>query len=102
MKRSSPISLLDLSPKVRQQATRQILAQTKKLDADEPPKPSKYRNMKRLYISRQGFEILAASIKEARGYADLDTLIGAGHVVRWVPQVSFLLQGGSRYVADAL
>ena len=69
-----------------------------------PPEtqPRKYRNTPTIYKSIQGFELTAASKAEARGYAELDRLMQAKRVVRWVTQVGFLLQGGSRYVCDAL
>ena len=65
-------------------------------------KPSKYRNKKVPFTSIQGFSLTAASKQEARDYGMLDLGIKAGTVIRWVPQVSFLLQGGSRYRCDAL
>lgn len=65
-------------------------------------KPRKYRNTPTIYKSIQGFELTAASKAEARGYAELDRLMQTKRIIRWVPQVGFLLQGGSRYVCDAL
>lgn len=63
---------------------------------------SKFRNIKTPFRSIQGFELVAASKREAKDYAMLDLGIKTGIVLRWVPQVSFLLQGGSRYRCDAL
>lgn len=63
---------------------------------------SKFRNIKTPFRSIQGFELIAASKREAKDYAMLDLGIKTGIVLRWVPQVSFLLQGGSRYRCDAL
>ena len=62
--------------------------------------PSKYRNKKVPFTSIQGFSLTAASKQEACDYGMLDLGIKAGTVIRWVPQVSFLLQGGS--VTDAM
>lgn len=72
------------------------------VDGGPKAQPSKYRNVKTPFVSIQGFELTAASKREAKMYADLDQLIVAREVLHWVPQVGFLLQGGSRYVCDAL
>lgn len=58
-------------------------------------KPAKFR-------SDQGFELVPASKAEWRDYELLDTMMRGGAIVRWVPQVSFLLPGGLRYRCDAL
>lgn len=70
--------------------------------ATKPKKRSKYRNIPLTFRSVQGFELVAASKAEAADYARLDLGIRTGEILRWVPQVSFLLQGGSRYKCDAL
>jgi hypothetical protein len=62
----------------------------------------KYNNERTPFKSRQGFELVAASKKEAKDYAMLDLGITTGLVTRWVPQVSFLLPGSIRYRCDAL
>ena len=90
------ISILDLGPTALKQVREQLVAQVK------VPKPAKYRNVKTRFRSTQGFELTAASKAEARGYAELDRLLLTKRIVRWIPQVGFLLQGGSRYVCDAL
>ena len=66
------------------------------------PTIGKYRNVKTPFRSLHGFELIAASKREAKDYAMLDLGITTGLVLRWIPQVSFLLQGGSRYRCDAL
>lgn len=75
---------------------------TELVSAPIPKKRSKYGNKPTHFRSTQGFELVAASKAEARGYAALDAMIVANEIVLWVPQVSFLLQGGSRYRCDAL
>lgn len=87
-------------PALGADARRQIAAFSDKFAPAN--KPRKYHNTPTIYKSIQGFELTAASKAEARGYAELDRLMQAKRVVRWVPQVGFLLQGGSRYVCDAL
>lgn len=54
------------------------------------------------FRSDQGFELVPASKAEWRDYELLDTMMRGGAIVRWVPQVSFLLPGGLRYRCDAL
>lgn len=74
----------------------------RKCVSTKPAKRSKFGNTRAPFESIQGFKLIAASMREARDYATLDIGIQAGLVIRWVPQVSFLLQGGSRYRCDAM
>lgn len=68
----------------------------------EEAKPSKYRNVKTVYKSVQGFERKYDSIKEAKYAAKLDADIPF-HVVKWwLPQVPIILPGGVRLVIDFL
>lgn len=92
--KSGNVSLANLGAAARAQAVAQIVPTV--------AKPSKYKNQKTPFKSIQGFELVAASKREAKDYAMLDLGIKTGLVTRWVPQVSFLLQGGSRYRCDAL
>ncbi len=44
--------------------------------------------------------ILFASKKEAQQAKELDLRVKAGEIDYWIRQVSFILQGGDRYIAD--
>ena len=77
-------------------------SQAQIIPAAPPEKRSKYGAIRTPFRSIQGFELVAASKAEARDYEHLDLMIKAGAVIRWVPQVSFLLPGGLRYRCDAL
>ena len=88
-----------LSPDAQRQVREQLSRRPGEIPTDER---SKFRNIKTPFRSVQGFELVAASKREAKDYAMLDLGIKTGIVLRWVPQVSFLLQGGSRYRCDAL
>ena len=91
------VSLAHLGPKARAQANAQIGA-SKKPEA----KPNKFHAKRTPFRSTQGFELVAASKREARDYAFLDGMIQTGKVIRWVPQVAFRLPGNLRYICDSL
>ncbi len=100
MKRE-PLPSVGWSPKVQAQIDAAFRA--KPATADEAPeRPRKYRNVPEPFLSTQGFSLVAASKAEARDYEMLDLGVRTGIVLRWVPQVSFLLPGGIRYKCDAL
>jgi len=99
--KSRNASLANLKEPYRSQAVAQINAQNAgRIIATD--RPSKYKNQKTPFRSSQGFELVAASKKEARDYAMLDLWLKAGAIRAWVPQVGFKLQGGSRYVCDSM
>lgn len=95
--KSQSVSVARLGPAAQRQIRAKLADQIIATD-----RPAKYRNKPTLLTSIQGFTLKAASRKEAKYYAMLDLGITTGLVIRWVPQVSFLLQGGSRYRCDAL
>lgn len=93
-------SIIPALGKSAQQQIREQFASRGQIIATD--RPSKYKNKPEMFRSSQGFELRAASRKEAKDYAMLDLGIKTGLVLRWVPQVSFLLPGGVRYRCDAL
>lgn len=99
------ISLADLGPAARAQAVSKIAADV----ARHPPgiilksgHRNKYGAERTPYRSRQGFERVYDSKKEANQAMYLDGLIRSGSLKWWLPQVPIPLPGGVKYIADFL